>query len=49
MQETREPVPYIIDEILHNESYTYESLRRHLEKNPDDIYELKKALVQDAQ
>lgn len=49
MQDLREQVPYFIDELLHNESYTVESLHRHLKNNPDDIHELKKALGQDAQ
>ncbi len=40
---------YVIDEILHNESYTFDSLYSHLKNNPDDIHELKKALTLDAQ
>jgi hypothetical protein len=49
MQDLREQIPYFIDELLHNESYTVESLHHHLKNNPGDIHELKKALGQDAQ
>jgi len=40
---------YIVNELLYNESYTFDSLHNHLSNNPDDIDELKKALSLDAQ
>ena len=39
---------YIVNELLNNESYTFDSLHNHLNNNPDDINELKKALSLDA-
>ncbi len=40
---------YIIEELLHNESYTFDSLLSHLRDCPNDIHTLKKALTLDAQ
>jgi len=40
---------YIIDELIHNENYTFESLLLHLKENTKDIEHLKNALVNDAQ
>ncbi len=41
--------PYIVHELLYNESYTVDTLYAHLKRNPTDINELKNALVLDAQ
>lgn len=40
---------YIIEELLHNESYSIETLVNHLKDAPNDIHVLKKALTVDAQ
>ncbi len=40
---------YVIDQILHNESYSFESLYQHLKDNPSEITVFKKALVLDAE
>lgn len=40
---------YVIDQILHNESYSFESLYQHLTDNPSEITDFKKALVLDAE
>ena len=45
----KEHSQFIIDELLQNETYTYESLFLHLKETPEDIDHLKSALVEDAQ
>jgi hypothetical protein len=45
---SEQPV-YLIEQIIHNKSYTFESLVQHLKDNPEDISKLKKALVLDTQ
>jgi len=44
-----QPSKYVINELLNNDSYTFNSLYNHLKNYPEDIYELKKALSFDAQ
>lgn len=44
----KERSAYIIDQLLHNDTYTFDALFRHLKNNPEDIQELKKALILDA-
>lgn len=39
---------YVIDKLLHDDTYTFDALFRHLKNNPEDIQELKKALILDA-
>lgn len=40
---------YIINQLLQHDSYTFEKLVTHLKSNPDEINELKKSLIKDAQ
>jgi hypothetical protein len=40
---------YIVNELLNNDNFTFDSLCTHLNNNPDNINKLKKALILDAQ
>ncbi len=39
---------YVIQELLQNASFSYESFSQHLKNNPDEINELKNALMKDS-
>lgn len=38
---------YVIDQLLHNESFNYESLRNYFQNHPDLIHEFKEEIVRD--
>lgn len=40
---------YVVDQILHNESYSFDSLYQHFKDNPNEIVDFKKALALDAE
>jgi len=40
---------HVINELIHNDTYTFDKLNNHLKNNPEDIHDLKKALSIDGE